>query len=200
MTLAGWDDQPPDPQTPVVVPTGASQAVGAAPLVAQIAEAMVTDRLTEVVVPAVDEALRPVLDDPAAVAQLAAGARAAVTALLAAPPAPPGLHYRSVDEFVREQVVPVFRRNVGPRCEARWAARWWESAEAIMRLEAMWRSWEALRHNPATGISDWLRDHADHHLAVLMSPGGPFARSQDEARATDPLPYDPPPAGLFPPV
>ncbi|MFN8185226.1 MAG: DUF4913 domain-containing protein [Candidatus Nanopelagicales bacterium] len=173
---------------------------GAAPLVVQIVTATITDRFAELVVPVVDEQLARLLDDPGAVDQVQAGARAAVARLLAAPEAPPGLHYRSVDEFVRGLVVPVFRRNVGPRVEARWSARWWESAEAIMRLEAMWRSWEALRHDPATGVSNWLKDHADHHLAVLMSPAGPFARSLDEAKATDPLPYTPPPDGLFPPV
>ena len=192
MSLGEWDDDP-TPAAPVAT-------AGAAPLVVQIVTATLADRLAEVIVPAVDEALAGIFDDPHTQTQFQAGARAAVVELLAAPSAPPALHYRSVDEFVRGMVVPVFRRNIGPRAEARWAARWWESAEAIIRLEAMWRSWEALRHSPATGISEWLREHADHHMAVLMSPAGPFARSLDEAKACDPLPYSPPPDGLFPPV
>ena len=116
--------------------------------------------------------------------------------------AEPRLYYGSVDEFVREFVCPVFRRNVGEegRADYRWSARWWESAEAITRLEAMWRSWEHLRLDPATGMSVWLRDHADPHLAVLMSPTGPWARSTDKAGPNEPLPYDPPPQGLFPDV
>lgn len=32
---------------------------------------------------------------------------------------------------------------------------------------------EHLRLDPATGVSVWLRDHADH-LVVLMDPDGPF--------------------------
>jgi len=190
VSLGEWDDDPElsaAPDTAVV-----------APLVVQIVTATITDRLADVIVPVVDKALEGILDDPQAQTQLQAGARAAVAGLLAAPPPPPTLHYRSVDEFVRGLVVPVFRRNVGPRAEARWSARWWESAEAIMRLEAMWRSWENLRHDPATGVSNWLRDHADHHMGVLLSPTGPFARSQDEAKATDPLPYERAPEGLFP--
>lgn len=189
MTLGEWDDDP--------APAPLVSTAGAAPLVVQIVTATITDRLAELVVPVVDQQLAGLLADQAAIDQVQAGARAAIAGLLAAPTPPPGLHYRSVDEFVRGLVIPVFRRNVGPRTEARWSARWWESAEAIMRLEAMWRSWEALRHDPATGVSDWLKDHADHHLAVLMSPTGPFARSQDEAKATDPLPYEAPPEGLF---
>ena len=192
MSLGEWDDDP--------VPGPPVSTIGAAPLIVQIATATLTDRLAELVVPVVDEEVAGVLADANAADQVQAGARAAVADLLAAPAPPPGLHYRSVDEFVHGLVVPVFRRNIGPRAEARWSARWWESAEAIMRLEAMWRAWEALRHDPATGVSDWLREHADHHMGVLMSPAGPFARSQDEAKATDPLPYTAPPDGLFPPV
>lgn len=113
--------------------------------------------------------------------------------------APPELYFGGTDEFVREFVCPVFRRNVGEagRAEYRWSARWWESAEAVIRLEAMWRSWEHHRLDSATGISTWLRDHADYHLAVLMSPTGPFADSTDSASVTDPLPYEAPPPGLF---
>ena len=195
MTLGEWDT--PDPDTTTAPST---QAAGAAPLVARIVTDTITARLADIIVPTVDEALAAVLADPNTVDQLHAGTRAAVTGLLAEPTPPPQLYYHSVDEFVRNLVIPVFRRNVGPRAEHRWSARWWESAEAIMRLEAMWRVWEALRHDPATGISHWLRDHADHHMTILLSPTGPFARSQDEAKASDPLPYTPPPDGLFPPV
>lgn len=114
----------------------------------------------------------------------------------------PQLYYGSVDEFVREFVCPIFCRNVGEegRADYRWSARWWESAEAITRLEAMWRSWEQLRLDAATGASVWLRDHADHHLGVLMSPTGPWALSKDTAGPDEPLPYEAPPEGLFPDV
>ena len=112
------------------------------------------------------------------------------------------LYYGSVDEFVREFVCPIFRRNVGEegRADYRWSARWWESAEAITRLEAMWRAWEHLRMDASTGTSVWLRDHADHHLGVLMSPTGPWALSKDTAGPDEPLPYEPPPPDLFPDV
>ena len=68
------------------------------------------------------------------------------------------------------------------------------------RLEAMWRAWEHLRMDAATGTSVWLRDHADHHLGVLMSPTGPWALSKDTAGPDEPLPYEAPPEGLFPDI
>lgn len=109
------------------------------------------------------------------------------------------LFYPTLDDFVREQICQVFRRNVGEegRAEFRWSARWWESAEAIIRLEALWRSWEAARLDPGDGMSAWLRDHADYHLGVLMSPMGPWARSRDTAGPDEPLPYEAPPEGMF---
>lgn len=160
------------------------------------------------VAPIVTEAVKGVLT-PERLDTLRQVAAAAAEAELSPPAEPevveddvPTLYYGSVDEFVREFICPVFRRNVGEegRADYRWSARWWESAEAITRLEALWRAWEHLRMDPSTGISVWLRDHADHHLGVLMSATGPWARSKDTAGPHEPLPYEAPPAGLFPDV
>lgn len=63
------------------------------------------------------------------------------------------------------------------------------SRRALQRLH--------LRLDPVTGVSVWLRDHADHHLAVLMDPDGPFKKSVDEARPGESLPYTAQPEGLF---
>lgn len=112
----------------------------------------------------------------------------------------PPLYFGSVDEFVREFIVPTFRRKVGERGSFRWSAEWWRYPEAIMRLDALWRSWEFMRLDPNTGLSVWLRDHADHHLTVLFSDYGPFGRSEDTSQAGEPLPYTRPPPGRFPDV
>lgn len=112
-------------------------------------------------------------------------------------PAIPPLYYGSVDEFVREMIVPVFRRRVGDRSPLHWSAHWWRYPEAVIRLEALWRAWEHLRLDPETGMSVWLRDHADHHLPILLSDYGPFGKSQDSAEHGEPLPYAAPPDGLF---
>ena len=109
----------------------------------------------------------------------------------------PDLHYGTVDEFVREVILPLYRRTVGPRGSRRWSAQWWRNGEAVSRLDSLWRSWEHLRQDGATGISMWWRDHADYHMERLMDPDGPFARSDDTNRPGEPLPYEPPPPGLF---
>ncbi|MFC0456225.1 DUF4913 domain-containing protein [Arthrobacter liuii] len=116
----------------------------------------------------------------------------------------PTLYYGSVDEFVREYLRAVYRRAINGRSRI-WAARWWEYDEAVIRLEALWRSWEHLRQDARTGMSVWWRDHADHHMRVLMDPDGPFAAADpndtiNQCRKGEPLPYVAPPAGLFPDV
>lgn len=118
--------------------------------------------------------------------------------------AEPRLYYGSVDEFVREFLRHAYRRKIDGRHRV-WAARWWEYDEAVMRLEALWRAWEHLRLDATTGMSVWWRDHADHHMAVLTDPDGPFYAADptsetNQAKKGAPLPYEPPPAGLFPDV
>lgn len=115
-------------------------------------------------------------------------------------PAPePKLFYGSADEFVRERLRYMYSRRVGPgNSMFRWSARWWEHPEALARIDALWRAWEHLRLDGATGSSAWWIEHADHHMPILMSPEGPFAKSEDSNRAGEPLPYEAPPAGLFP--
>jgi hypothetical protein len=114
----------------------------------------------------------------------------------------PELFYASLDEFVREQLAPMYRRALDGT-QRTWCPEWWRHAEAISRLEALWRAWEHLRLDPATGMSVWFRDHADHHMAVLLDSDGPFKRCSPEKghneRQLEPLPLVDPPAGLFPP-
>lgn len=111
------------------------------------------------------------------------------------------LVFESVDEFVREYICDVYRRRIGGQGEGRvWQARWWESREAVIRLEALWRAWEFLRRDPTTGMSVWFRDHADHHMGVLFDPDGPFAgatSADDRCGYGEPLPYVSPPDGMF---
>lgn len=118
-------------------------------------------------------------------------------------PAQPKLYYGSVDEFVSKYLRETYKRKIDGRTRV-WAANWWEYPEAVIRLEALWRAWEHLRLDPSTGVSVWLRDHADHHMAVLMAPDGPFAEARNDSRShtskNDPLPYVAPPEGLFPDV
>lgn len=115
--------------------------------------------------------------------------------------AEPATYYANLDDFIRDYLRYIYGCKVDGRNRV-WAAEWWRYAGAVTRLEAIWRAWEHLRRDGATGTSVWLRDHADPHMAILFDPSGPFENADplDERNHSGrggPLPYAPPPAGLY---
>lgn len=183
----------------------------AAPAIRAVVQKAITGAVKVAVQAEVNEALDPTVIEELQ-AQATTAARRAVTAAMDALDAEPSdeeptLYYGSLDEFVREYLVKNYRRRVdGERTV--WAADWWNYPEATIRLDALWRAWENLRLDPTTGMSVWFRDHADHHMSVLLDPHGPFAgagageervNTNDVRKGTD-LPYAAPPEGLYPDV
>ena len=51
-------------------------------------------------------------------------------------------------------------------------------------MDALWRTLEALRQDPGTGMSVFWRDHADHHMNVLLDADGPFKGSGSNGATT----------------
>jgi hypothetical protein len=189
-------------------PAAASAATGSAAiasvdlqaLVREAALAVMRTRMEQIAAVAVDAVLDGSMRD-----QLREAADDAARLALSAPAAldvgepPPELYYPDVAAFVTEQLVPMYRRPLGGQ-HVTWCPEWWKHAEAIARLEALWRAWEHLRLDPATGMSVWFRDHADHHMAVLLSADGPFKGCKPKEGHGDRLeafPLTPPPAELF---
>ena len=109
----------------------------------------------------------------------------------------PQLVYGNVSDFVDQFLRHAYRRKTSGRLAPWWSGEWWKHDEAVMRLEALWRAWEHLRLDPATGMSVWWRDHADHHMRVLMADDGPFHGSPDAIDYGKPLTHVEPPEGLF---
>ncbi|MFZ4896417.1 DUF4913 domain-containing protein [Plantibacter sp. Mn2098] len=114
----------------------------------------------------------------------------------------PELVFGSTEQWVTEWLVPSYRRYLSPNgAQTTWCAHWWKHPEAVMRLEALWRAWEHLRLDGQTGMSVWWKDHADYHLAVLLSEGGPFRGCNivDGHKALlAPFPLADAPEGFFP--
>jgi hypothetical protein len=113
----------------------------------------------------------------------------------------PQRYYPTLDAFVHEYLIGTYRRNIDGR-HRNWCPQWWCHVEAIARLEAMWRSFEHLRTDPASGTSVWFINHADPHMAVLLDPTGPFQYCGPEkghVPRLEPLPAIRPPDGLFAP-
>jgi hypothetical protein len=78
-----------------------------------------------------------------------------------------------LDDWVNHWLLAVYVRSTDG-ANVTWCPKWWLHPEAYVRLDALWRTWEHLRLQPGTGMSVFMRDHLDHHMAVLLSHGGPF--------------------------
>jgi hypothetical protein len=113
---------------------------------------------------------------------------------------PPGPYYPTLPQWVDEWLLPVYRRSVSGHQRA-WCPQWWQHPEAVARLDALWRAWEHLRLDAATGMSVWFRDHADHHMTILLDADGPLkgCNATHSARPLEPLEHEPPPPGAFEP-
>lgn len=107
--------------------------------------------------------------------------------------------FPTLDAWVGGWFTPTFGRRLGA---ARWCARWWLHPEAVVRLEALWRTWEVLRLDPAFGMATWLREHLDPQRAVLFGEEGPFQACDGHTAHHPPpdLPAEPAPPGWQPPL
>ena len=106
-------------------------------------------------------------------------------------------YHRSLGAFAA-WLLAVYRRSTrGPTRV--FCPQWWKHPEAVARIDALWRAFEALRQDPGTGMSVFWRDHVDHHMTVLLDADGPFKGCQDGHcdHPLAPLHQDRPPAELF---
>jgi Domain of unknown function (DUF4913) len=99
--------------------------------------------------------------------------------------------FADLESWVHEFFVLTFGRHTE---QGRWCAQWWDHPEAILRLDALWRTWEVASLDPVHGVADWIHNHLDPNLAELLSAGGPFALCAEGRHVPTPvLPVSPPP-------
>jgi hypothetical protein len=84
---------------------------------------------------------------------------------------PPELVYGSAEEFLHEQLLPTYVRDVDGRA-AKWCIEWYFHPEALSRVEALWRAWEP----PTT-----RRGNRDQRV-VQRPRGPPHERAPGPAR------------------
>ncbi|MFF9274287.1 DUF4913 domain-containing protein [Streptomyces griseosporeus] len=107
------------------------------------------------------------------------------------------LHYANVNEFVTDRLAYLLTPPA-PGSGRAWCPEWYRHAQALSRLDALWRAWEMLRFDSALGMSNWWLHHADPHWRALTDPvTGPFAHCAGGHRVPEPLPLMTPPDGLF---
>ncbi len=128
--------------------------------------------------------------------------RSVATALadsLAPPPAPPTPQppQYTLTEWVEHIYANTFIRRLGQT--QRWCASWWAHAEAIVRLEALWRTWEAAAASDnGAATAEWLRIYLDPLNGPLLGPDGPFSSCTPERHSeSEPMWVTAPPAGYW---
>jgi Domain of unknown function (DUF4913) len=174
----------------------ADALAGAGPLIGQTVRSVLEQHVASLTRKALDTRAGGMLDAE----QIERLALKAAERQLADLADPPSLYYLTLAEWVGEWLFPVYRRSILGHDRV-WCPQWWRHAEAVARLESLWRAWEHLRQDPAIGLSVWFRDHADHHMTVLLDADGPFkgCDGQHSEHPLDELPHDPPPEGMFEP-
>ncbi|WP_459959046.1 DUF4913 domain-containing protein [Nocardia sp. IFM 10818] len=113
---------------------------------------------------------------------------------------PTPMIYDSVVEFVENYLSLVYRRDVTEHSRRKWCPEWWKHAEAVARLDAVWRTWEHYRTDGKTGLSVWFLDHGDPHMRELFDSDGPFkfcSPTRGHQDTLPPLPLKSPQQGLF---
>ncbi len=128
--------------------------------------------------------------------QVQAAARRAVDDVLAGGGEDAGVElcYPNCAAWLEGFLLPNYRRDPGTY---RWCRTWWEHAEAISRIEALWQAWEAMRHDGATGMAVWWVNYADPILRTLTAPDGPFFACGRGHTVPEKLPAQETPEGLF---
>ena len=82
--------------------------------------------------------------------------------------------YETLVDWVERYLLATFQRRPGG--EIRWCDAWPEHPEAVVRLEALWNAWGALRRDTEFGMANWLTSYLDPQLSALAARSGPFAQ------------------------
>ncbi len=145
--MGEWDDAVPADGTPAA---GAARAAIDAAItgldvkaaVAQAVGVAMQRSMDAIAAAAVDEFLEPLMPE------LREAADDAARQALDAPPDtgadenPPEPYFPDLMTFVKDYLAPIYRALSGS--SVTWGPEWWKHAEAIARLEALWRAWEFL--------------------------------------------------------
>ncbi len=160
------------------------------PAIARAIQNTVRDVANEVVRAEVAEQLDPSVVEELQLQAATAARRSVAAALDELDEQPvdeePQLYFGSVDEFVRGYLLPNYRRRVDGQ-RVLWAADWWKYAQAVARLDALWRAWEHLRQDAQTAYrcgSAITPTTTCRSCSARMAPSPRLARGRSERTRT----------------
>ena len=83
----------------------------------------------------------------------------------------PDWRYQNVHDWVEQWFSIHYARSM---TGIGWCPRWFDHPEALLRLTALWRSWEGARRDDTKGIASWLVYLADPLVRELFDKSGTF--------------------------
>lgn len=116
----------------------------------------------------------------------------------------PELLYATMEQFLTDYLTLMYEIPM-PNGRRTWCPEWWKHAGAVIRIQALWMSWEDARKNGGlSGLASWIVNHADPITTVLFDVDGVFKSCSIERghRADRPnpegrLPTEPAPEDLL---
>lgn len=81
--------------------------------------------------------------------------------------------FETSEEWLTQWALPHYRRrfNAGGH---KWDPAWWQYEEAQTVIEALWRTFEQMRWEGATGLASFMRDYFYPLMGQLTGPDGAF--------------------------
>ncbi len=83
---------------------------------------------------------------------------------------------RELDDWVRSTLLPTYGREIDT--SRMWCTRWFEHAEAVARLWALYLAWGNMHDpqstDPHTGPIVWQKEYLDYTMDRLRAQDGPF--------------------------
>ncbi len=89
----------------------------------------------------------------------------------ATPPASLQPRFENLMAWAAGYFAPTFGRLARSSAASAWCARWWEHPEAVLRLDALWCTWEVAAAEGGD-LSQWIRLNLDPNLGRQQRRSG----------------------------
>ncbi|QSB07181.1 DUF4913 domain-containing protein [Natronoglycomyces albus] len=82
--------------------------------------------------------------------------------------------YACLEDWVSQWLSPTINHRLGDQSQPGecWCEQWWDHAEALNRIYALWQEWEVAR--ATSQMSTWWIYHFESHWRALTGEDGPF--------------------------
>lgn len=104
---------------------------------------------------------------------------------------PSNPRHPTVYDFFDDYLRPAYQVQDRSQANA-WCGKWWAHQSVVLRVRAMWRSYEYLAvTDPMRADEIFLRTVGDHHMRILLGPESPMASCRNHHEPSELLRSEP---------